>query len=102
MMQIILVSAPPQQQKGTINLVMDLLNVVMNIEVSRINPYPPNFRRIAAKIIDPATGASTCALGSHKCKPKIGTLTRNANKQNITITLLLVNFVLSWKRGIDK
>ncbi len=29
-------------------------------------PYPPNFRRIAAKIIEPATGASTWALGSHR------------------------------------
>lgn len=29
-------------------------------------PYPPSFRRVAAKIIDPAMGASTCALGSHK------------------------------------
>jgi hypothetical protein len=25
----------------------------------RINPYPPNFSKIAAKIIEPATGAST-------------------------------------------
>lgn len=32
----------------------------------RITPYPPNFSRIAAKIIDPAIGASTWALGSHK------------------------------------
>jgi len=32
----------------------------------RINPYLPSFSRMAARIIDPATGASTCALGSHK------------------------------------
>jgi len=25
----------------------------------RISPYPPNFSKMAAKIIDPATGAST-------------------------------------------
>lgn len=32
----------------------------------RMIPYPPNFRRIAAKTIDPAIGASTCALGSQR------------------------------------
>jgi hypothetical protein len=37
-----------------------------NILVARISPYPPSFSRIAAKIIDPATGASTWALGSHR------------------------------------
>jgi hypothetical protein len=32
----------------------------------RANPYPPSFRRIAAKTIEPAIGASTWALGNHK------------------------------------
>jgi len=32
----------------------------------RARPYPPSFRRIAANTIDPAIGASTCALGSHR------------------------------------
>lgn len=32
----------------------------------RVRPYPPSFKRIAARIIDPAMGASTCALGSHR------------------------------------
>lgn len=40
-------------------------------------PYPPNLSRIAARIIDPATGASTCAFGSHKCIENIGSLTIN-------------------------
>ena len=44
----------------------------------RISPYPPSFSRIAAKIIDPAMGASTWAFGSHKCVMKRGSLTRNA------------------------
>jgi hypothetical protein len=30
---------------------------------------------IAAKNIEPSTGASTWALGSHKCTPNIGNLT---------------------------
>jgi hypothetical protein len=32
---------------------------------------------MAAKIIDPAIGASTWALGSHKCKENIGSFTKN-------------------------
>ena len=39
---------------------------VENKEISRINPYPPNFSKIAARIIEPATGASTWALGNHR------------------------------------
>lgn len=33
----------------------------------RKSPYTPSFSRSAAKIIDPAVGASTWAFGSHKC-----------------------------------
>ena len=45
-------------------------------------PNLPNFSRIAAKIIEPNTGASTWALGSHKWTPYIGNLTtKAANKQ---------------------
>lgn len=36
---------------------------------TRIIPYPPSFSRIAARIIDPAMGASTWALGSHRWTP---------------------------------
>lgn len=32
----------------------------------RIKPYPPNFRRIPAKSIEPTTGASTWAFGNHR------------------------------------
>lgn len=32
----------------------------------RIMPYPPSFSRMAANTIDPAIGASTWALGSHR------------------------------------
>lgn len=32
----------------------------------RIIPYPPSFRRMAARIMDPAIGASTWAFGSHR------------------------------------
>lgn len=47
--------------------------------VIRRSPYPPSFRRIAARAIEPATGASTWALGSQRCRPYRGDLARNAN-----------------------
>lgn len=40
-------------------------------------PYPPSFKRIAANTIDPAIGASTCALGNHKWTVNIGSFTKN-------------------------
>lgn len=45
----------------------------------RIMPYPPNFKRMAARIMEPAIGASTCALGSHRWTPYNGILMRNAS-----------------------
>lgn len=36
------------------------------IRIVRESPYPPNFSRMAARIIDPAMGASTWAFGSHR------------------------------------
>lgn len=56
----------------------------------RIIPYPPSFRRIAAKIIDPAIGASTWALGSHKCTINIGSFTRNPMYKKMENILLFI------------
>lgn len=39
---------------------------IKQIGIMRINPYPPNLRRMAAKIIDPSKGASTWAFGNHR------------------------------------
>lgn len=44
----------------------------------RIIPYAPSLRRTPARIIDPATGASTCALGNQRWDKYIGILIRNA------------------------
>lgn len=52
-------------------------NIYLNRCVIRNSPYPPSLSRIAARIMDPAIGASTWALGSHKCVVNIGNLTRN-------------------------
>ena len=36
------------------------------VRIIRIKPYDPSFRSTLARIIEPATGASTWALGSHR------------------------------------
>jgi len=41
----------------------------------RIKPTPPSFKRTPARIILPAVGASTWAIGSHKCNPYTGSFT---------------------------
>src|SRR3954463_6333477 len=46
----------------------------------RRKPYPPIFRRIAARITEPAVGASTCASGSQVWTGHIGILTANEAK----------------------
>lgn len=65
-MQITLVTRAPHEQNITRTSERELEEIVENNEISRISPYPPNFRRMAARIIDPATGASTCAFGSQR------------------------------------
>ena len=42
------------------------------------SPYLPSFSKTAAKIIDPASGASTWALGSHKWRKNRESFTKNA------------------------
>lgn len=49
----------------------------------RIKPYPPSLSRTAASTIEPATGASTWALGSQRWTPYRGILTRKARRQAI-------------------
>lgn len=52
--------------------------VFINKEDMRRRPYLPNFRRTPARIIDPATGASTWALGNQRWKIYRGILTIKA------------------------
>lgn len=61
-----------------LNIGVRVLLIQINSAASRSNPYLPSFKRIAARIIEPATGASTCALGSHKCIVKRGIFTIKA------------------------
>ena len=67
---------------------------------ARTRPYPPSLRRIAARIIDPATGASTCAFGSHKWTEYIGILTRKARiviSHQIDAVVAVIGLVI-WKK----
>lgn len=50
-------------------------------------PNPPSFNKTPAKTIEPPTGASTWALGSHKCTPYIGNLIKNAKINLILVSL---------------
>lgn len=50
-------------------------------KVIRMIPYPPSFSSRAARSIDPAIGASTWALGSHRWRPYRGALTMNATRR---------------------
>src|SRR5208282_2401718 len=46
----------------------------------RTNPYVPIFSRTAARMTEPAVGASTCASGSQVWNGHIGTFTANEAK----------------------
>ena len=75
--QISDVSTPPTSAidiKGESSLIFILGKAI----IIRANPYPPSFSRTAARTIDPATGASTWAFGSHRCTKNSGNLTINA------------------------
>jgi len=70
----------PAKEAVTSNLNILLASIKKD---SRTIPYPPSFNKIPAKIIDPDTGASTCALGSQRWTPNIGNLIKNANTKKI-------------------
>lgn len=58
----------PHKDKRIKGYAIDLVTGSRIMEI-RIMPYPPSFSRMAARIIDPAIGASTWAFGSHRCTP---------------------------------
>lgn len=66
----------------------------MNFEEIRRSPYLPSFRRIPARIIEPATGASTWAFGSHRWVRYRGVFTKNA----MIVSSHQICFVL-WSKG---
>ena len=53
-----------------------------NIGIENLKkPYPAIFNKIAARITDPAVGASTCASGHHVCTGHIGIFTAKELKK---------------------
>lgn len=64
--------------------------------MKRIIPNVPNFSKIPAKIMDPATGASTCALGSHKCSMNMGALAKNAVNRDILHQKFTLGDIFVW------
>lgn len=67
-MQIKLVITTPHKAKVINGYDISFVSGV-KIMVIRIIPYPPSLSKTAAKIIDPATGASTWAFGNHRWAP---------------------------------
>jgi len=70
----ILKNDPPKREKIITNRIK--FSFLIN-RINRIKPYPPNFNKTPAKIIEPPTGASTWAFGSHWWKKNIGNFTKN-------------------------
>lgn len=75
--QIELVIIIPHSDSRINGYAIDLVTGSRIMEI-RIIPYPPSFNRIAARIIDPAMGASTWAFGSHRWTPYSGILIMKA------------------------
>ena len=76
-MQIKLVTTAPISEILMMSGARDRFNEGKFV-VIRIRPYPPSFNRIPASTMDPATGASTWALGSHKWVINMGVFTKKA------------------------
>jgi len=60
----------------------------------KINPNPPNFKTTLANVIDPKTGASTWALGSHICRKKTGIFTNKEKKKEINYSVYIILLIL--------
>ena len=71
--QIELVIIMPHSDRRMNGYAIDLVIGSKIMEI-RIIPYPPSFNKMAARIMDPAIGASTWAFGSHKWTPYSGIL----------------------------
>lgn len=67
----------PVSDKDIMKALHDFRVWGQNILVRRA-PYTPSFSKTLARIIEPATGASTCALGSQRWRGYIGILIRKA------------------------
>lgn len=56
-------------QRANVMIGRDIVwHVGDRIGVNRKRPYPPSFSSTAARIMEPAIGASTWAFGSQRCR----------------------------------
>lgn len=85
----------PPQQAQDIRISLKFIEILGILGKIRINPYPPSFNKTPAKIIEPATGASTCALGNQKWTRNIGNFTKNVIKPPYKIKTPSQDFI--WK-----
>lgn len=80
-----LIIAPPTSLIITVRWIK--LGLGSPTSLVRHIPYPPSFSRTPAKTMDPATGASTWALGSHRCPKYTGNFTKKASSRIAVITI---------------
>lgn len=80
----------PQRDKLIIGDEMSWFILII-IDERRIRPYLPNFSKIPASTIDPATGASTWAFGSHRWNMYKGIFVKNA--RIVIIHHIVVSFM---------
>src|SRR2546425_11548193 len=74
-------------------------------KLNRRNPYVPIFSSTAARITDPAVGASTCASGNHVWNGNIGTLIANPTKKARKIQYWKLNGKngpIAWNASMSK
>jgi len=89
------------RQKAAIRLVLQVLRpritqkkeVLKHPQLNKLSPKVPILSKIAAKIIDPNTGASTWALGNHIWVRYIGVLTKKASIR-VKVKIKLVEGVI--------
>ena len=81
-MQINLLIIPPISAAEVMKVLINMV-FLENVKMMRIIPYPPSFNNKPARIIDPATGASTWALGNQRCIPYMGVLIKKARSIKI-------------------
>jgi len=69
-----LINVPPIKEK---DVKTHILGEEVMSGIIKNHPKPPILSRRPAKIMEPETGASTWALGNHKCTLYMGNLTIN-------------------------
>lgn len=70
-----------------------------NLAATRKMPKLPSFKRTPARTMEPATGASTWALGNQRCVKNIGVLTRKAAIKIIHHMLAIVEKDINCQKG---